>query len=487
MLLAVVLRLWAVLTPGFHHPDAIYQYLEPAHRLLTNQGVVTWEWREGIRSWLIPALLAGPLMLGEALNSSGELPLILPRVVTAIASLGIVWAGWTIGKQHSRTTGLLAAFVMAIWFEIVFFAAETLAEPMAVAAILPAAAFLNAPRPSLRSIAMAGALLGFAALARPHYAPAAATLVIVAWWPEMNLSRASMVRWATLLGGAIVVAAVSAAIDASQGLIPFAWIVGNFQQNIVHGVSARYGTYPVLSYIASFMQVWRWWSIPVVFGVLLGWRQAPALLAAAAVTLIIHSLIPHKEYRFVLLVMTMLVLLAALGWGELITRAHYRWGGNRGRLIAIAIFASWGIASAALSRGDLAPTAIRFNTPGWKTFAFLRRDPAVCGVALVEPSNFVNLPGAVGLRYGVPISMFWTGDPLSGADRPWAVARRWDRTYNRIVTVSRGAIHVPARFDVTHCEQSANGRMCVLARPGGCVGETLSPYRINDVLTRMGS
>lgn len=40
------------------HPDEVFQTLEPAHRLAFGVGVISWEWRDGIRSWVFPACLA---------------------------------------------------------------------------------------------------------------------------------------------------------------------------------------------------------------------------------------------------------------------------------------------------------------------------------------------------------------------------------------------------------------------------------------------
>jgi phosphatidylinositol glycan class B len=486
MLLAVSLRIWAALTPGFHHPDAIYQYLEPAHRLLTGEGVITWEWRVGMRSWLLPALLAVPLGIGEAFDPNGALPMILPRLATAAASLGIVWAAWDIGRRHSATTGLLAGFVAATWFEIVFFAAETLAEPLGVAAVIPAAALVTAPTFTNRRIVLAGALLGFAALARPHYAPAGAAMLLVSWWSSLAPSRFDLRRWGLLVGGALIIAAASAIVDASRGLIPFAWILENFQQNIVHNASARYGTFPLLSYVAWFMEVWHWWLVPAIVGLRFGWRQAPGLLAAAAVTLVLHSLIPHKEYRFVLLAFAAITLIAALGWGETIALARERFGARTGRHVTIAVFAMWALASIGLAQGTLAPTRLAPNIDGWRTFAALRRDPAVCGVALVMPTSFANLPGAVALRRGTPISMFWTGDPAAGGRRPWAAAMTQTATFNRIVTLTNRPLSVPSGYRVTHCEQRWTNRMCILARAGACTGAEASPFLINRVMARTG-
>ena len=387
LLLATILRIWAASTPGFHHPDAIYQYLEPAHRLLTGDGVITWEWRTGIRSWMLPALLAIPLGIGDALDPNGSLPMILPRIATALASLGIVWAAWDIGRRHAPLTGVLAAFVMATWFETIFFAAETLAEPIAVAAIMPAAALATGPRITLVKSVAIGALAGFASLARPHYAPAAGVLLLIAWWPTLRPSTFSAHRWIALAIGAALVALASAAIDASQGLTPFAWILGNFEQNIVHNVSARYGTFPLLSYVAWFMEMWGWWMIPAVVGILFGWRQCPGLLAAAAVVIAIHSVIPHKEYRFVFLAFTALTLLSALGWGQIIVLARRRLGARRGTGVAIATFVMWGMASVALAQGLMAPNQLKPHADGVAVAGALRRDPAVCGVAFVQPNQ----------------------------------------------------------------------------------------------------
>ncbi|RZM34070.1 MAG: hypothetical protein EOP67_19040 [Sphingomonas sp.] len=486
MLLAVTLRIWAALTPGFHHPDAIYQYLEPAHRLLTGEGVITWEWRVGIRSWLLPTLLALPLWIGEALAPNGALPMILPRLATGLASLGIVWAAWAIGRRHSLLTAALAGFVAATWFEIVFFSAETLAEPLAVAAIIPAAALLILPRPTMAQIVLTGALLGFATFARPHYAPAAAALVLVSWWRDLAPRRFDARRWAGLIGGVLLVAGADAVIDARQGLVPFAWIFENVQQNVVHDVSSRYGTFPFLSYVAWFMEVWTWWLIPAIVGVRFGWRQCPGLLAAAAVTLLLHSLIPHKEYRFVFLTFVALTLLAAFGWGEIIAIVYRRWGRVQGRRTAVIVFAIWGMVSIAFTQNTLAPTHLQPHVDGWKTFATLRRDPNVCGVALIKPTSFANVPGAVGLRRGTPISMFWSGDAASGKASPWQTAMRWQHTFNRIVTLSRGPAPVPRGYRITGCEQRWKDRMCILARPGVCKGADTSPFLINRVMARTG-
>jgi phosphatidylinositol glycan class B len=40
----------ALQLPRIAHPDEIFQTQEPAHRLAYGYGVVSWEWRDGVRS-----------------------------------------------------------------------------------------------------------------------------------------------------------------------------------------------------------------------------------------------------------------------------------------------------------------------------------------------------------------------------------------------------------------------------------------------------
>src|SRR5260221_11127873 len=60
LLLAAAFRLPLAFWPNVLHPDEIFQCLEPAWRMLGHDGIVSWEWRYGMRGWLLPSLMAGP-------------------------------------------------------------------------------------------------------------------------------------------------------------------------------------------------------------------------------------------------------------------------------------------------------------------------------------------------------------------------------------------------------------------------------------------
>ena len=61
---AIALRLIPiVVVPSVNWPDEIFQVLEPAHRLAYGYGLVAWEFQLGVRSWLMPGLVAAMIEL----------------------------------------------------------------------------------------------------------------------------------------------------------------------------------------------------------------------------------------------------------------------------------------------------------------------------------------------------------------------------------------------------------------------------------------
>ncbi len=446
---------------------------------------MTWEWRVGMRSWLLPTLLVPPMTLGEALGPAGPWPVAMPRLAMGAASLSIVWSAWRLGHRHSPFAGLLAGFVAATWFEFLDLGVQTLAEPAATAALLPAAVLVTAARPSRRGAAIAGSLLTLAVLMRPHYAPAVATLVLVAWWP-WRTEPVAWSLWGALIAGALASAIVGAGIDMANGAPPFSWIVENVRQNIVSGVAARYGVSPPLTYVTWLLQMWLVCAIPLAIGLRTGWRACPPLLGAAAVTIAVHMLIGHKEYRFIYLAVVTIVILSAIGWCDIIDHAVARWGERERPQLRIALIAGWGIASVLLAFGPVAQAHRRQGGPGSRIFAMLRDDPRTCGVALVYGASYADVPGTTGLRPVTPLGLFWFADPAAHGATPWQSVARNQSGYNRIVGSIPKTGTPPRDYREVYCEPASDViGMCLYARPGGCTSTQGSPFRLNRVLARM--
>src|SRR5512134_1312534 len=81
--LAILLRALNFDPFAMHHPDEVLQYIEPAYRLLGNEGIVTWEYRYGMRSWLLIWFLAGPMALGQAVGGDALAGIIGARIAGA--------------------------------------------------------------------------------------------------------------------------------------------------------------------------------------------------------------------------------------------------------------------------------------------------------------------------------------------------------------------------------------------------------------------
>ena len=473
LLLAAALRLPLAFWPNFHHPDEVFQYVEPAWRVLGHDSIVSWEWRYGMRGWLLPTIMAGPVAIGDWIAPGGMSAYVLPRLLAAIASLSIVISAWAFGARVSRTHGVLASLVAAIWFELIYFAPHTLSEPLATAVILPAAVLLSRDAPSRRDLIGGGALLALAFLFRFQYAPAVAVLILGTCWRDWRRIKP------LALGGAAILA-VGGGVDAMQGAMPFGWLIANVEQNLFQDRAAEFGTTPASIYVSWLWQIWSIAVVPLSFAIFLGYRHAPALLWIGFAVITFHSFIAHKEPRFVFLSTTVFIIIAALGSADLIllwSRPAWR------RLMGGLIAAGWIGTSAALGA-----------TGGWsvlwmngigaaKLASELKADPQMCGLALYDVF-FTLLPGRDRLVGRKPLFAFYSGDPFAGADLT-SVARIASTSFNRILAYRSAEKDLPVGFTARDCEAVGGVQVCIFGRDGKCGYGAAALFTLNDVLRRI--
>jgi len=476
LLLAAAIRLPLAFWPNVNHNDEIYQYLEPAWRLLGHQGMITWEWRDGIRSWFLPTLFAAPVALGDWLAPGGWGAFVVPRLVVSFASLSIVVTAWHFGARISRAHAIVAALAAAVWFELVYFAPHTLSEPLAAAVILPAALLLTGD-PSRNRHFVGGALLALAFVWRFQYAPACAVFVLAACWRDIRNAI-------PLLAGACVALTVPAAVDLAHGAAPFAWLVRNIQQNLLHDRASEFGVAPVFAYVHLTTILWSGATLLMLMALWRGWQHAPLLIVAAVVNVAFHSMIAHKEYRFIFLSIPLLIIAAALGsadWVQLMRR-------QRASLRAWAlpvVCAGWVLLSLGLSGATF---AMRHNwmlgTAEARLAADLDADPEFCGLALYGMHD-PFLPGRGQLAIGRPVYSFFPADPLANGQLP-ALVRKHQREFNRIIAPASIARELPADFSSRICALTSHDiTTCVFVRRGACDVATTGPFGINEVLVRL--
>ena len=449
--LAAMLRAAASLPFAVGWFDEIWQYLEPAWHIVEGPWVQTWDFRSGIRSWLIPELLAVPMAAGHALAPETALHLTLVRLTLAVLSLIIVGGAVALGLRLSRLHGAMAGLVAAVWFELVFFAPRALSEPIGLALLMGAVWLLVAPReaPGPRRFLFAGLLMGLCFVARIQYAPALLTLVI------LTARRDWRGAWLPLIAGGCVALAIDAAANLAMGAVPFRWMIEAARVNLLEGRASAYGTMPVTGYISL---LGYYWTLPVALALLLlarlGARHYPVLLWVAVVHLAFHSLVAHKEYRFILASCALIVILSALGSADLLRRVPRR------RLVVgtAAAMLAWTGASVMLATGNFRPS--------WAMEADLAdaldragRPEKTCGLALYRPR--ATVAGSYALyRRATPIYVFT--DPAE------AVAHK--AAFDVVLTGPRHARELPGEYRLEGCgvPGTTDAPSCVLRRPGGC-------------------
>src|SRR5207247_974229 len=106
-------------------------------------------------------------------------------------------------------------------------------------------------------------------------------------------------------------------------------------------------------YLYSF---WLMWSVAIVlllFAIWQGWRHAPLLLATAVANIAFHSVIGHKEYRFIFLSVALFIIIAALGAADWVQWLRTKPAWRRWALPPVA--GGWALISGALAATGTMP------------------------------------------------------------------------------------------------------------------------------------
>jgi hypothetical protein len=467
------LRIVAGLTqPHVLFFDETMQYFEQGHRLAFSSGVVPWEFVDGIRSWLLPGLIAIVMRVSAWFSGDPMVYVDLVRTLCVCLSMVTVFVGYRAGERDSGRMGaIITGGFCAIWFDLIYFAPAVMTEVLAAHCAI-AALFLGETERSSRKTFWAGVLFGAAVCLRYQYAPA---LVVAAAWQY----RRDLGAWQwLLLGASAVLLPFSAILDAitwgsaSQSI----WL--NFARNSLQGVAAaigREGPWYYLNYLTIALA-----PVPLMLGLAaVGATRFPALAIAALTTLLLHSLSPHKEVRFIYLSLAAAPILIGLGASQALRFISVRYDRRAitfGPIAFLALSAllSWFIATGplgsrwAFQRGmvhvflaahheaGMCGLQVR-GIPSWKSggYTYLNRDVPLMFDPYVPE---VRLPGvSFPLRFMVERA----GGPVPQLRSP----------YSHVIA---DAAHPPAGFTPVVCfpEDAPPGEapLCLYRRPDGCPG-----------------
>ena len=459
LLAALALRVGiAMHTESVEWPDEIFQTREPAHHLAYGNWVATWEYRAGARSWVFPAVLSVVMRLSGwmAPGSRGYLAGI--EIFLSLISLLTVIFGALFAYRCSGWPGaIIAGFGCAFWYELIYYAPRALAEVVAGSLLLPAL-YLGAyshrdGKPDRRRLAFGCLLCGLAIALRLQLAPVAMVAIAGFCWG----------RWKQSLPIVLVCMSVPVLafgiVDALTWSYPFQSYIENFRFNATGGGN-RFGTEPVYWYLVRLV---RHLGLLVPLA-LLGMRRLPLLACAALAVLIPHSLIAHKEFRFLIPMLGMAVILGALGLAEVCG-----WIANRMSYYRPAVIAAAGCIVLSLLSAQMA-----WLYPNWHKASAgnillrdLSADEALCGVGIVGDPWYEEAQYTY-LHRNVPIYL------ISDTSALMKTKQSFNAMLSR-ASINPGSIG----FERMKCVRE----VCLYERPGGCTPN--SQYEINAVLKRM--
>ena len=417
LLFALVIRLLAMTTQTYViFADETFQYLEQGHRLAFGDGIVPWEYHDGIRSWLLPGAIAALMRIGGWVSDSPLAYLWLVRGACVLLSLSVVWAGFRCGEHLSRIQqgrgrlwpAVLCGLFCAVWFDLVWFAPVVLTETVAAHLVLLG---IMTGDPSARNRAggvdrrhvLAGACLGLAICLRYQYAPAIALMAVIQY-------RLCWRTWRdAVLGGAVMALLAGGLLDWATWGAPFQSIWLHFLRNTVDGVGSAIGVDPPVLYLAYLLVAFS--PAPIllalaVLGAIKAPAPVPALAVGALATLLLHTAVPHKEVRFIYLALAVSPILIGLGAAWLLDRLRLRPLAGpatiRGTISVALVLLVWTGLSLAGAFGPALSPRWSLNRAPIEAFLAANRLPDLCGLA-VRDMRLIDSGGYAYLHRKVPL------------------------------------------------------------------------------------
>ncbi|MCK5688329.1 hypothetical protein KAI87_03610, partial [Myxococcota bacterium] len=316
-LVRIIAAFWGT---GFHARDDYFHVLEPAIHFAANPDF-DWDHSSlagaGIRSHLVPRTLGHVIRgLGGLGITDPETILSLLYLLLGLFNLPMIFGLWLLGRDSlDEETGIRAAFLGALFFIVPYAGTRLLIEALAMVPMTFGLWFVL--KKSWLSIFWGGVLIGLACWLRFQTGIAAVGLAIgllLLHKKDGGWKGAAMATSALALGGGITVVAQALYDLATTGAL-LGPVVANIKVNLDPPAGLTHSSF------FAYIGFWLLLTIPPASIVILpplvaGARRFWLLNWTFLSFVLIHSLIAHKEERFMLPVLPIfLIYMAALPAG----------------------------------------------------------------------------------------------------------------------------------------------------------------------------
>ena len=329
----------AIHDQGMLWADEVFQTLEQGHRLAFGYGLVPWEFKVGARSWLLPGIIGGMMKLlsafgvtsGVGLATSVKLIFAALAVATfypmlrmaeawggvfAVALLGLVASVFPAGLIYgSRAMAEVASAPFLAWgLWLLWLWGMGRAGKAAAYAALPT---LGARRNGAPRLIVAGILFGLATFLRYQNG-----ILLLAVLPIVA-ARRSLRAAALVAAGIVAVLLLGGLLDWVTWRRPFHSLIVYVRFNLLEGGANQWG----VAKRGFFFRVMLATNGPAVLLLALGFfagiRRTWPVALPALLFLGVHSVIPHKELRFLYPVLPIFLLCSAVGLAMLLAKLPF--------------------------------------------------------------------------------------------------------------------------------------------------------------------
>ncbi|MBD3261982.1 MAG: hypothetical protein GF334_10030 [Candidatus Altiarchaeales archaeon] len=303
-ILSLTLYVWGLYkASGVIHPDELFQILEPAHKIINGYGETTWEYVHGMRHIGVPIIASYLIRLNHFFGITNPLYIILVLdYLTVFTSISLVLVVYLAGrKYYSPNTGLYAA-LFTLFSPIILLYGTRFNPHLPAALFLVLAFHLLSDEKNNKKIFLSGLFLGCSFFLR--YTSLILTPVFL--WRIRGLRKKDKLFF--LAGSAFPVFLVGLLDQMVWGVFLHS-VLAQLNKNVLEGVSDLFGVEHALYYLLFLVL-----HLPALYATLYCIKEPERLpLTAFSGYLLVLSLIPHKELRFLIEAAPFFMLAAGRG------------------------------------------------------------------------------------------------------------------------------------------------------------------------------
>lgn len=280
-------------------PDEYWQSLEVSHLMVFDYGHLTWEWKEGIRGFSYPLFFAVVYKILHLINyDSVQLLVWLPRIIQALlAALADIKLHSLIQTLEQPNVAKWTFFCqLCSWFTW-YCCTRTLTNTMESTLTTLALFYYPLPGSKTHSSTKYLVLVAFAIIVRPTALIVWLPLLAYHFWQEDD--KLKLITHKFLPIGALTLG-LSTSIDCFY-YGQWTLVQYNFLKfNVLHNVAEFYGSHPWHWYLTQGFVAIIGPHLPFfLHGCTLASKKYRILLISISWTVIVYSMLAHKEFRFI--------------------------------------------------------------------------------------------------------------------------------------------------------------------------------------------